>query len=900
MTGLKADRAEVQRFVASLFRYADDGTFASLRAFDQLDANQPAALLQPVRINGDLSKLADAAAGSIDRLLAIERPVVFAPPICTFTNADRARVADLANGLTLSVEIDDGDTRIARQKLERLLGRATIIVESGGEWVEPVTGEIFPKIHLHWRLSEPTREADDHAKLRQARDLAARLVGADPTGKPVVHPLRWPGSWNRKGKPRLARIVAFNDAAEINLEEALEAVSDAIEVAGMASVDMPVSGPPEAAQGLVASAMAAIPNGGTDVHYDDWIRLGYAVHRATGGTGYGIWDDWSQKSVKYNATETETTWRRIGRAIVGSTARQTVGAGTIFFEAKATGWRRPVPAKEPPPDINDQGYIDATERAAKEHNAVRSKPKQVSGPGADQAVEWAEPVDFLSDDEATGAPELRRSHLPGAIAPFVFDTASRMGVDPAGVALAAIVSLASVMTDDWCIQPKQFDTTWTENPRLWGAIVGDPSILKTPVVRAATAPIDKLEVEARERYEVDMGRFRRQMKAWKDAGSDSDSEPKEPRLGRFLVEGTTTEALTEALRDDPKAKQTASAGKVLIRQDEMSEWLAGFDRYRSGGNGGADRGAYLRLYNGGRYTLDRVNRGTFSIPNWSACILGGIQPGPIQKIARDAADDGLLQRFVYCVPGHQRRGEDRKPDTEAIDRYKALFPVLAALTPPRSHSGGFSRIVLHADAHAQRAAILDLAEAVAAMPDTSDRLKAALGKWPGLWARLTLTFHLIDVADARTRGDAGDVVNVVRGAATTATQYMRDILLPHLLRAESIMFSTAQTGHARWIAGHILGKPMTRIAIRDLVQAYRALRAPEQRRELIEIMNSLEAMAWVQAEPQVDGRPPVAWGVNPLVYSRFAEQAAREKADRHATKIRIRETLARHIAPNGR
>jgi enamine deaminase RidA (YjgF/YER057c/UK114 family) len=29
---------------------------------------------------------------------------------------------------------------------------------------------------------------------------------------------------------------------------------------------------------------------------------------------------------------------------------------------------------------------------------------------------------------------------------------------------------------------------------------------------------------------------------------------------------------------------------------------------------------------------------------------------------------------------------------------------------------------------------------------------------------------------------------------------MRDILLPHLLRAEAVMFATAQTGHARWIA----------------------------------------------------------------------------------------------------
>ena len=45
---------------------------------------------------------------------------------------------------------------------------------------------------------------------------------------------------------------------------------------------------------------------------------------------------------------------------------------------------------------------------------------------------------------------------------------------------------------------------------------------------------------------------------------------------------TTMEALTEVLRDDPQATQRAPAKKVLIRQDEMSEWVASFDRYRSG------------------------------------------------------------------------------------------------------------------------------------------------------------------------------------------------------------------------------------------------------------------------------------------------------------------------------
>lgn len=163
------------------------------------------------------------------------------------------------------------------------------------------------------------------------------------------------------------------------------------------------------------------------------------------------------------------------------------------------------------------------------------------------------------------------------------------------------------------------------------------------------------------------------------------------------------EALTEVLRDDDDAHQRPPAGKVLSRQDEMSEFVANFDRYRAGVSGGGDRGAYLRSYNGGRHIVDRIGRGSFAVPNWSICLIGGIQPGPIQKIAKRAAEDGLLQRPFYCVPGPQVPGVDRKPSADARRRYQNLFPALAALHPPRTLDGEHAQVVVfHGDAHQHR------------------------------------------------------------------------------------------------------------------------------------------------------------------------------------------------------
>src|SRR3954451_5385491 len=131
----------------------------------------------------------------------------------------------------------------------------------------------------------------------------------------------------------------------------------------------------------------------------------------------------------------------------------------------------------------------------------------------------------------------------------------------------------------------------------------------------------------------------------------------------------------EVLRDGEDAHMIAPAKKVLIRQDEMAEFFANLDRYTTG-RGGGDRGPYLRLFNGGPYNVARITRGSFCVPNWSACLLGGIQPEPIQRIAQNAADDGLLQRPIYAVPGAQQQGRDRTPDGPALARYRALFPVL--------------------------------------------------------------------------------------------------------------------------------------------------------------------------------------------------------------------------------
>jgi hypothetical protein len=169
-----------------------------------------------------LKFLIEAAEDDARRAANAPKSVVFCPPLATFTNKERAREQDIAEGFALSVECDQRP-REAAAILERLLGQPTMIVRSGGKWTDPASGQIYDKMHLHWRLAVPAR-GEGLRKLKQARDLAARLVGGDPSNKPVCHPIRWPGSWHRKAEPVLCETEEAHPDQEIDLDTALVAL----------------------------------------------------------------------------------------------------------------------------------------------------------------------------------------------------------------------------------------------------------------------------------------------------------------------------------------------------------------------------------------------------------------------------------------------------------------------------------------------------------------------------------------------------------------------------------------------------------------------------------------------------------------------------------------------------
>jgi hypothetical protein len=363
-----------------MFRYASEDAFINLRAFHDANKDAPPLFIEPVKIGAP--DLVDRICTRIHDAAAHAQPYCFCPPVCGFTEPNGAAVENLAEGVALSVECDS-NASAALKKLTSILGKPTAVVASGGTWKNEA-GRLEAKLHLHWRLAEPTRDAADHERLREARALAAELVGADKSATSIVHPLRWPGSWHRKtDMPRIARLKT-NPESEIELGDALERLREACPAEAHSTGnghdrddegrDLKASLPElEAALGVMSN----------DAAWEKWNRVGMAAWVASNGQGFDAFNDWSKKSPKYNERSTKLRWNHYYQS-----PPSRIGAGTIFHLAAQAdpNWRSKIKLPEAP-NWQKKALEDAKQALA-EQERILAEQRRIDELARKSAVEY--------------------------------------------------------------------------------------------------------------------------------------------------------------------------------------------------------------------------------------------------------------------------------------------------------------------------------------------------------------------------------------------------------------------------------------------------------------------------------------------------------------------------------
>lgn len=507
----------------------------------------------------------------------------------------------------------------------------------------------------------------------------------------------------------------------------------------------------------------------------------------------------------------------------------------------------------------------------------RHRPPMVEIPEVSE--DWPEPA--LLPAGLPPVPELTADMLPVPLRAWITDAAERMQCPLEYIGVGAVVALSAVVGRRCAIRPKRLDS-WEVIPNLWGAVVGPASVLKSPALREALSPLDRLDAEAHADHEKETAAFRRsevaatakrdaikaKISSAAQAGDDVEVSQLEAQLAeleraapnprRFIVHDPTVEQLGNLMQQNPR-------GLLLVR-DELSGWLRSLDKEGHK----TDRAFYLETWSGdGRFTVDRVIRGHLRINAMCLSVLGGIQPGPLSVYMRAAlqpgADsDGLIQRFqllVYPELARDWRNIDRAPDIAAREKAVEIFRRLDRL----------DAVVLGAQAEDERnppfLRYSEEAQEIADQhradlehrvrrPSDHPALISHLGKYRSLVPSMALLFHLADCVVGQAKGPVS--ADAVKRALDWA-----EYLLQHARR----VYGAGREGEsspARLLAEKIKAQALPpEFSARDVYQRGWAGLDSSTVEKAAGVLVDYD---WLRVQPlKTRGRPRTVYRVNPRV-----------------------------------
>ncbi len=397
-----------------------------------------------------------------------------------------------------------------------------------------------------------------------------------------------------------------------------------------------------------------------------------------------------------------------------------------------------------------------------------------------QHPEWEDPIPLKEELEPVAVFDVERM-LPDILRPWIVDITERMQVPADFLAATCVVVLGSLIGRKVGIFPKAYDD-WLVIPNLWGAVVGRPSLLKSPAIAEIMKPINKLAENAIQKHEEECQQYE-QKEMWLEAqklarkeemkkaaakGSAMLEMPQferisKPILKRYKTEDATSQKIGEILLENPQG--------ILIHRDELAGWLNSLDKYGHEG----DRAFYLESWNGnGSFSVDRITRGTLHIPALCLSVIGGIQPGPLSSYIHQASmggigDDGLLQRFQVLVwPDTPKswKNVDRVPNMNAVSKAFEVFKKLDAFEPfEPSLNEPFETYKLRFSFNAQK--LCDewrcSLEQRLRNGDLNPSLESHLAKYRSLMPSLALIFYLVETVGRGQKPVAVDIQSARQG-----------------------------------------------------------------------------------------------------------------------------------------
>lgn len=496
---------------------------------------------------------------------------------------------------------------------------------------------------------------------------------------------------------------------------------------------------------------------------------------------------------------------------------------------------------------------------------------------------WAEPLDLTSS--LYRGRKFAKGMVPEVIEAYASEESRRLGTDMGISVLSALAACSGFASDHIKLQVHYRDPRWLVRPCIWCLPIGESSAGKTPAIQGPMLIVQKMDaelgrenVEKLEAYNYAMKQYAiAEAEALKNKQPKPESPPK-PDLKDVWFEKGTMEGLRDMLSYTTRG--------VLWYREELAGAIAEFDRYNAGKKGGSgDRQLFLQLFDGGPSKIVLSKYQQTVVENWSATLLGGTQPSAIIKYCGDLQGDGLLQRTLICMARDKRPGLDETPNYAPEQAFRKVLRTLF------EHHGECV-VKMSEEAAAIREKFVRHV-ALLIKYEQNPNLASHMGKWEGYCSRLMLLYHLIDLAAQGQQPGPNE-----RISAKTAQQVVDFFMQWQLSHVQEfwneLMSERVERSFAQEIARDILYfSDRQEWALRDFYKNHPrwGKMKPWERKEAINTLILSEWLTPKGSKKNSDGMY-THYLRNPLVISRFAEEAEEEKRAREERRAQMQAMRA--------
>lgn len=557
--------------------------------------------------------------------------------------------------------------------------------------------------------------------------------------------------------------------------------------------------------------------------YNDWIKIGLALSSLKGtdleDSALELYHKVSAKSEKYDAAECDAKWNKYLSA-------NSLTYKSIFRWAMEKGW------------VNPQTEVQPT--------VIEIEP-------------WTgKPVDVYSEQPC---PNFPLDVLPQVLIEYAQGYSDSSGFDVGAFAFTTLFGTMGLI--DKRARIKASDT-WFQPPIIWAALADSSGGGKSMVISTGAKLLNSInkKIVADSMREFDTFN-KTKAKPPRTEGADL----LKPDWHQIVVEDTTTEALADVLKTNPRG--------VTLIADEMTGFIGNLDAY-SGGGGDRDRGIYLSAYDGGSKTINRKGAGYTYVPNFAVSILTGVQPAKLADLYKKSAAggaDGLYQRFLtYNMQPAKSMNINSKLGTFTEINAQALANQIERWTQDNVFLRDFPSLSSEA-----AKVVEDYCNAMSgiAKRTVNERFREHLFKYKGFLLRIALGLHVIHAA-ARGEmfGGIVEVESINRAKSLLSCLYHHSDSIYNLLDVDN-----GTTAKTRLVAEIILVKKIDTFSFGDVSRQVEPSRNwTKLEREAV--FDRLIEFDWIRDVTPMSsgrrGRPTMGkFIVNSAVHSEFSDTTNR-------------------------